>query len=158
LIEITRVRIQLHEPRPRPDGRKDWRLKAFADVDLGDCFAFHGVRILTGDDGNLFIAFPSHRVEDHCPSDSCRERVALKDRYCRACGIPLPSDRGKPGPDGRIAYHSDVCHPITRAFREAVEDAVLEAYYDAVQERDLAQAARPDHPPLSARVRAGEAA
>lgn len=153
MIEITRVRIQLHEPHARPDGRKDWRLKAFADVTLDDCLAIKGLKVLMGDEGNLFVAFPSHRVEDHCPADDCRTRVALGDAFCRKCGVPLEPDRGTPGPDGKVNYHADVCHPITTSCREAIQDAVFEAYHDAVEDRHAVTSG-----PLAARVRAEAAA
>lgn len=158
MFELTRVRVQLHEPPVRPDGRKDWRFKGVAEIVIDDCLAIKDIKILTASNGNLFVAFPTRKVEDYCPDGSCRERVALKDRFCRRCGVPLEPDRGVPGLDGKVGYYISILHPVTSEVRDTIQDVILEAYHDAHVEK-YGVPPRGDHSAsLVARVRAEVAA
>jgi stage V sporulation protein G len=50
-VEITKVRI-------RPAEDRNTGFMAFADVIFDDCFAVHGMKIISGSNG-LFVAMPS---------------------------------------------------------------------------------------------------
>lgn len=73
----------------RPEGN----IKAYASVNLNDCFAVRNVKVVDSSKG-LFIAMPS----------------------CKA---------------GNGEY-KDICFPVTREFREQMNNAVIDAYHQAL--------------------------
>lgn len=149
-IDISHVGIRLHTPRSRPDGRKDWRLLATFSIEFDDCFVVYGCKLLTGKDGAPFVSFPSQKVTDFCPS--CRSRTPLRSRFCHECGHALGDDRAVPGPDGKVRIYSDILHPFRQGFRDAVHDAVMEAYHDALAEAEEAVPGILAAGPLAGRV------
>ena len=155
-LEITDVELTLHTPRPRPDGRKDWRLKAFAQIVVDDCFIIHDAKLIEQTDGSLSLSFPARVVQDHCPR--CRERNGLRDCFCRKCGLPQDPDRGVVRSDGTINLYADVVHPLTPECRDRFLEAVMEKYYDAVEAMRAAHQGEDGAGPLAAKVHAGRVA
>lgn len=157
-MEITEVAIKVLPPRNRPDGRLDDKMLAFANIVIDGAMAVHGMKVVRGMRGQLFVAMPDRKLEDTCPA--CTSNTALKDRHCRFCGARLADDRASNGPDGKPRHFSDVVHPIDAATRAYLEDRILGAYRDAVEEirakaYEKAMAgdeARPAPGPLAARV------
>lgn len=72
----------------RPEGN----IRAYASINLNDCFAVRNVKIVDSSKG-LFVAMPSYKV----------------------------------GNDYR-----DICFPITKEFREQINQAVTNAYHQAL--------------------------
>ncbi len=73
----------------RPEGN----IRAYASINLNDCFAIRNVKIMDGTNG-LFIAMPSYK-----------------------------SSTGE---------YKDICFPVTKAFREQLNHAVVEAYHQTL--------------------------
>jgi stage V sporulation protein G len=131
-----------------PRGGSGNRLKAFCSLTFDDAFVVRDVKLIEGNDG-LFLAMPSRKLSDHCPS--CREKNHLRARYCNQCGARLDEERylryrsgnghaghgghGNNGGNGnsRLKLHADVAHPINAACRQEVEREVLKAYWREVE-------------------------
>ena len=112
----------------------DERLLAFATVVFDACMVLKDVRIIDGTKG-IFVAMPSKKLCDRC--HECGWKVRLLDRWCSDCGVRLADDRvakdehGNPrlNPDGSRKLFSDLCHPITSAFRIALQETVLAEFH-----------------------------
>lgn len=72
----------------RPEGN----IRAYASINLNDCFAVRNVKIVDSSKG-LFVAMPSYKVEND---------------------------------------YRDICFPITKEFREQINQAVTNAYHQAL--------------------------
>ncbi len=113
-MEITEVKIFKKE-------NKDKKLKAFATITFDDCFVVRDLKVIEGSKG-LFVAMPSRRVKEPCPS--CGHRNVVRSRYCNNCGKQLEVSNAVTRED----EHRDIAHPINLQCREKVQSAVLEAY------------------------------
>ena len=82
-MELTEVRINLC-------GDRGGRLKAFCSLTFDNTFVIRDVKLIDGNDG-LFLAMPSRKLCDHCPS--CKDKNHLRARYCNNCGRRLNEDR-----------------------------------------------------------------
>src|SRR3982750_825629 len=60
VMELTEVRINLC-------GDRGGRLKAFCSLTFDNTFVIRDVKLIDGNDG-LFLAMPSRKLCDHCPS------------------------------------------------------------------------------------------
>lgn len=87
----------------RPEGS----VRAYASVNLNDCFAIRNVKVMDGTNG-LFVAMPSYK-----------------------------SGNGE---------YKDVCFPVTKEFREQLNNAVIDAYKQALTQSQQQRAA--DSPPF----------
>ena len=123
-MEITEVRVRLVE-------RKQDRLRAFCTVTLGDEFVIRDVKVIEGDRG-LFVAMPSRKLTDHCPS--CRNKNQLRARYCSECGHRLGENRAQLDERGRPRLYVDIAHPINPEARERLEKAVLAAFHQEAEQ------------------------
>lgn len=122
-MEITEVRIFAKEA-------KDKKLKAYAAVTFDSAFVVRNIKIIEGNKG-LFVAMPSRKLRDICPS--CSYTNPVRAKFCNECGKPLNSSkiRGSESvQDGtdRQSDHRDIAHPITSDFRDYLEKKVLDAY------------------------------
>ena len=112
------------------------RLKAFCSLTFDDTFVIRDVKLIDGNDG-LFLAMPSRKLSDHCPS--CGEKNHLRARYCNHCGQRLNEDRyqnfrnGNANAPGRLKLHADIAHPINAGCRQQIEDKVFKAYQREVE-------------------------
>ena len=118
---ITEVRIKLAN-------EDQGKLLAFASVTLDDCFCVRDVKILDGEDG-IFIAMPCRRLAAKC--DSCGSKNHMRARYCNECGKQLGTITPPVDRRGHPKLFADQAHPVTVGFRNALEEAVLNAYEDA---------------------------
>ncbi len=82
----------------RPEGS----VRAYASVNLNDCFAIRNVKVMDGTNG-LFVAMPSYK-----------------------------SGNGE---------YKDVCFPVTKEFREQLNNAVIDAYKQALTQSQQQRAA-----------------
>lgn len=149
-MDITEITVKLVKPRVTPDGGVDDKLLGFVNVVFDDAFLVHGIKLIRGTKGDIFLAMPDKRVEDAC--FLCANTNGLRDRYCRCCGVRLADDRGDRGPTGKVKHFVDIFHPVSAASREWLHDHVMEAYHDEVEAakaRALAATA-----PLAARMQA----
>lgn len=87
----------------RPEGN----LRAYASVNLNDCFAIRNVKIMDSTKG-LFVAMPSYKAGN--------------------------------------GEYKDICFPVTKEFREQLNNAVIEAYTQALTQSQQQKAA--DSPPF----------
>ena len=87
----------------RPEGN----IRAYASVNLNDCFAIRNVKVVDSSKG-LFIAMPSYKA-------------------------------------GKGEY-KDICFPVTKEFREQLNNAVIDAYRQALTQSQQQKAA--DTPPF----------
>lgn len=115
-MEITEVRVRLCE-------RDTERFKAYCSITLEDEFVIRDLRVVEGTTG-LFVAMPSRRATASCPR--CDYKNHLNAKYCNDCGTRLPVQRSESGQ--RSKAHRDIAHPITPAFREMLQQTVLDAY------------------------------
>jgi stage V sporulation protein G len=132
---VTEVRITLKD-RPSPAGVAGDRLQAWADFVIADAMVVHQGKIVRRPDGSLMLAFPSSVVAVAC--DDCGGNLPLTARFCPHCGTPQPRREAHVGKSGRPKIYTDLCHPISREVREAIESAVLAEY-----RRVVAKASRP---------------
>jgi stage V sporulation protein G len=90
----------------RPEGN----IKAYASVNLNDCFAVRNVKVVDSSKG-LFIAMPSYKAGN--------------------------------------GEYKDICFPITKEFREQLNNAVIDAYHQALaQSQSQNQQKAADTPPF----------
>ena len=139
-MELTEVRINLC-------GGNEGRLKAFCSLTFDNTFVIRDVKLIEGHEG-LFLAMPSRKLTDHCPS--CHEKNHLRARYCNHCGKRLSDERhlqfrngNSVGPH-RVKLHADIAHPINADCRHQIEDKVLKAY-----DRELERSQLPGYVPPS---------
>jgi stage V sporulation protein G len=146
-MELTEVRINLC-------GEHGSRLKAFCSLTFDSTFVIRDVKLIDGNDG-LFLAMPSRKLCDHCPS--CKEKNHLRARYCNNCGRRLNESRylqyrngngnchgNGAAHGGRLKLHADIAHPINAECRQEIERRVLEAY-----DRELERSRQPGYVPPS---------
>lgn len=93
----------------RPEGN----VRAFASINLNDCFAIRNVKVVDSSKG-LFVAMPSYKAGN--------------------------------------GEYKDICFPVTREFREQLNQAVIDAYHQALtqsqgQNRQKAETPTFDHAP-----------
>lgn len=62
------MRVKLLKLEPK-NSKKAPYFKAVADIQLGNLLEIHGVKLIQGEDGKLFMAMPSHRVGDQYVND-----------------------------------------------------------------------------------------
>lgn len=118
MLKISEIRVKLVEDRSE-------RLQAFCTVTFADAFVVRDIKIIDGQRGP-FVAMPSRKLMDRCPR--CRTKNHLRAKFCNECGLSLPPGRFERDPSGRPRLHTDIAHPIHAAARQAIEDAVLEAF------------------------------
>ena len=120
-MEITEVRIILKDSQ-------DKKLKAYATVTFDNVFVVRDIKLIQGGTG-LFIAMPSRKVKHACLK--CAFKNELRSKYCNQCGQPLPVEavgqHVEETPNSQ-AEHRDIAHPITQAFREHLQEKVLQVY------------------------------
>lgn len=75
----------------RPEGN----VRAYASVNLNDCFAIRNVKVVDSSKG-LFIAMPSYKAGN--------------------------------------GEYKDICFPVTKEFREELNNAVIAAYHQALMQ------------------------
>lgn len=138
---VTEVRINLASAG-RQDGIRGW-----ARVVLAGLFVVKDI-LITDNGERLTVNMPSQRHLDHCPH--CHRKNILQACYCQYCGAKLDPERarfmcgacradnfagsprcgdcGEKLLDARNVLFEEVCHPITRRCRAAIEEAVLSEY------------------------------
>ncbi len=123
-MDITEVRIKLTDDSGE-------RLKAFCSVTLDNCFVVRDLKVIEGANGP-FVAMPSRKLTFHCPE--CRGKNHLRAAYCNVCGRSLKEHQPAADEEGRIKLYADIAHPINSFCRELIQDRVIAAYQEEVEE------------------------
>lgn len=89
----------------RPEGN----VRAFASVNLNDCFAIRNVKMVDSSKG-LFVAMPSYKAGN--------------------------------------GEYKDICFPVTREFREQLNQAVIDAYHQALTQNQGQNQQKAETPPF----------
>ncbi len=132
-MQISEIRVKLVENRTD-------RLKAFCSVTFDNAFVVRDLKIIEGTDG-YFVAMPSRKLTDHCPS--CSFKNPLRSKYCSECGARLDDARNRRrSTSGRTKLHADVAHPINQQAREYIQGKIVEAY-----EREVELSQQPGYRP-----------
>lgn len=132
-MEITEVRVRLVK-------NKGDRLKAFCSMTFDDEFVVRDVKIIEGASG-YFIAMPSRKMNDHC--HRCGGKNHLRAKFCNSCGAPLPRNRTTKDSKGRPRLHADIAHPINAKCRQHIEERVMSAFQE-----ELEESKRPGYKPV----------
>ena len=125
-MEITEVRVS-------PAGSKEDKLKAFCSVTFDNCFVVRDIRVIEGSKG-LFIAMPSRKLTVRCPG--CSFKNVVRSNYCNQCGGSIDRYLSEQVEQGRTKLHADVAHPIMTEFREEIQNSVLDAYENFLDETE----------------------
>ncbi|MFA5088520.1 MAG: SpoVG family protein [Candidatus Omnitrophota bacterium] len=120
-MEITEIRVFIKEGQ-------DKKLKAYTTVTFDNSFVVRNIKIIQGSSG-LFIAMPSRKVKGPCPKCSFKNEIG--SRFCNKCGSSLPLE--DPQKVDTKTEHRDIAHPITKEFREYLQEKILEAYEKEVK-------------------------
>ncbi|HVX15017.1 MAG TPA: SpoVG family protein [Pirellulales bacterium] len=126
-MEITEVRIKLMEEAGE-------RLQGFCSITFDHCFVVRDLKIIEGVTGP-FVAMPSRKLTAHCPGCGCKNH--LRAAYCNQCGQRLKDDRVAKDEDGRAKLYADIAHPINSTCREMIQEAVIRAFRDEVEQSKL---------------------
>lgn len=126
-MEITEVRIKLMEDAGE-------RLQGFCSITFDDCFVVRDLKIIEGSSGP-FVAMPSRKLTAHCPQCSCKNH--LRACYCNQCGGRLKDDRAGKDDEGRAKLYADIAHPINSSCREMIQERVIQAFRDEVEQSKL---------------------
>lgn len=143
-MQVTEARIYLKSSRAVDGVDPNDSFLAYATIVIDDALCIDGLKVLKGKDGRLFLGMPTKRVTYPC--GRCRTSNGLADHFCRHCSSKLDRDAvlaAHAGPEGKVALHKSVAHPVHSACREMIEDAVLEMYYDAEEAAKKASARAP---------------
>lgn len=124
-MDISEVRVV------RVPGRED-KLRAFCSLTIDGELAIRELRLIEGP-GRLFVAMPSRKVAERCPS--CGSRNVLRAKFCDECGSRLPA---RMAADTRL--HADIVHPIHAEARARLEGRIVEAYREALERPPVARA------------------
>ena len=129
-MDITEVRIKLMDESSE-------RLRAFCSITLDDCFVVRDLKIIEGASGP-FVAMPSRKLSFHCRD--CGAKNHLRAVYCNQCGATLRGGGGHEMHEGRVKLYADIAHPINSHCRELIQDRVIDAY-----EQELDEAKQPGY-------------
>lgn len=130
-MNITDIRVKLIDQPERG------RLRAFCSVSFDHMFVVNDIKVIQGDE-RLFMAMPSRPITIRCEHCQQKNALAWKRNDCICCHAPLP-ERTVPLSEGRSQPFLDVCHPLNSTVRSWLEDKVLTAYRQVLQqELDLA--------------------
>lgn len=126
-MEITEVRIKLMEDAGE-------RLQGFCSITIDHCFVVRDLKIIEGVTGP-FVAMPSRKLTAHCPGCGCKNH--LRAAFCNQCGKRLKDDRVAKDDEGRAKLYADIAHPINPACRELIQEAVIRAFREEVEQSKL---------------------
>ena len=71
-------------------------------------------------------------MSDHCENCGCKNH--LRASYCNNCGKSLSYNRARKDAKGRMKLHADIAHPINTHCREKIQQAVINAYEQEVED------------------------
>ncbi|MFC1671771.1 SpoVG family protein [Planctomycetota bacterium] len=120
-MEITDVKVRLVE------GTKQ-KVRAFCSVTFDDCFVVKDIKVIEGERSE-FIAMPSRKISEKC--GSCSRKNPVGSSFCSSCGSKLSeSQRGS----GQASLYSDIAHPINSECRKMIQERIVSAYRQSLDE------------------------
>ncbi len=117
-MEITEIRVFLKQS-------PDKKLKAYVTVTFDNVFVVRNIKVIHGS-GGLFIAMPSRRIRISCRQ--CGFKNEAGSRFCAHCAQPLEHDGQESSVHDAKAEHRDIAHPVNQAFRDYLQNKILDAY------------------------------
>ncbi len=123
-MEITEIRVKLMENRTD-------KLQAFCSVTIDNQFVIRDLKVIEGTTGP-FVAMPSRKLTERCPK--CGSKNHIRAKFCNDCGAKLPPARASREGNGKVKFHADVAHPINSQCREFIQNRVLAAFQEEVDE------------------------
>lgn len=126
-MELTEIRIDIPSYQVKSEDPRS-SLLAYYTLVFDEELIMYNVKLIQGYD-NVFLAFPSQRKCDNCPS--CKTKNHLKAKFCNECGTKLDPTRHlfiSPNKKGMIKFFNDIVHPITSDMREYVLEECLASY------------------------------
>lgn len=125
-MEITEVGVRIVE-------RSEDRLKAVCTMTIDDSFVVRDIKVVEGQHG-LFVAMPSRKRTMRCPQ--CGHKNEIRSKYCNECGAKqnAPNPRPQNNHNDRSTTHTDVAHPINTECREMIQEVILQAYREELEE------------------------
>lgn len=126
-MELTEIRIDLPTVKYAADDSRSNLLACYSLI-FDDEFAVHSVKLIQGDN-DPFLAMPSERKHDHCPT--CNYKNNYLANYCNNCGTELKKNRHLTLPvnkKGQIKLYHDLVHPLTTDLRRYLLEECLQAY------------------------------
>jgi len=121
-VNITEVRVKLTEAKKN-------RLQAFCSITIDNDFVVRDLKVIEGHKG-AFVAMPSRKLTERCPK--CGGKNHLMAQFCNDCGVKLDEKRSAKA-TGRLKLHADTAHPINSNCREQIQEKVLEAYREEIE-------------------------
>jgi stage V sporulation protein G len=121
--------MQISEIRVKLVNNPSDRLKAFCTLTFDNAFVIRDLKIIEGT-GGYFVAMPSRKLTDHCPS--CSAKNHLRAKFCNECGARLDENRDKKIPN-RTKLHADIAHPVNTQSRELIQNSIIDAYHKEVE-------------------------
>jgi stage V sporulation protein G len=134
-MNITEIVVKLVDHQPGAD--EDVKLKAYVTIILDGCFAVRDLKLVETAAHGMVIFMPSRKITDRCPR--CKGKNSLRARYCNNCAAELPDAAVHKGKNGKDKLDADVCHPITAACRQAIQEAVIQAYRQELERSEACQ-------------------
>lgn len=126
-MEITEVRVFIKNGQ-------DKKLKAYTTVTFDNCFVVRNIKVIQGSSG-FFIAMPSRKMK--VPCSKCHFRNETGSKFCSHCASKLPEQViSSVKTDESKSEHRDIAHPVTKEFREYLQNKVLDAYYQEVSKNE----------------------
>ena len=98
---------------------------------IDDEFVVRDIKIIDGAQG-LFVAMPSRKVSDHCPS--CGAKNSVPAKFCNECGERLKGGRFDEAATLGDKLHTDIAHPINKECRARIEESVIAAYHEELKQ------------------------
>ena len=114
-MEITEIKVNLVQD-------PDQKLLGFCSLTFDQEFVVRDLRIIRNE-RQVFVAKPSRKTTAAC--SQCHGRNVVNSAYCNHCGS---ADPGGEDPKQTQPF-TDLAHPITRRFREKLEQTVLNEYH-----------------------------
>lgn len=109
---ITEVQVRVLTP-PSPEG-----VLAYVHIVFDGQLALKDIRLIDRPGRDPLLCMPTRPKAVKCLA--CRTKNPLNHQKCHRCGQPIPRQEGD--------IFQDVAHPITREFRNYLEEQVLREY------------------------------
>lgn len=119
-MEITEIRVFLKSGQ-------DKKLKAYTTVTFDHCFVVRNIKVIQSSSG-FFIAMPSRKIK--APCSKCHFKNEIGSKFCNHCAARLSDqEHFAMKKEEAKAEHRDIAHPVTKEFREYLQNKVLDAYH-----------------------------
>ncbi len=112
-MNITEIQLRLITP-PSPEG-----VLAYVHLVLDSQLALKDIRLIDRPGRTPLLCMPTRPRTTKCTS--CRTKNPLNHQKCHRCGTTIPKTED-------MEIFQDVAHPITREFRQYLEEQVMNEF------------------------------